>query len=477
MLTDTRSLRRILFSFAALVLAVLAGGASASASSGGPSGGVTGILQIRATAPGEEPQLLEGVDVVASSAELSPDGRTIVSVGDEVGRATTGADGAFLIELPTPGDYVVEIDESTLPEGVSLANPLRAQLAARLGAGQTRNLLFALTEGAPAATGTDSGTTTTTPTTPGATAARTGDSAWTRLARMTYEGIQFGLIIGMCAIGLSLIFATTGLVNFAHGEMITLGGVLAYVLNDAGLHLLIAAPIAVVLGGVLGSGVDFGLWRPLRARGVGLVSMMVISIGMSIALRYLILYWFGDRSRPYRQYALQTDALFTVGAIRVLPKDLFIIVTSTLLLVGVGLLLKMTKLGKAMRAISDNRDLAAATGIDVGRIITLVWFMAGALVTVGGIFLGLTELNQWEMGTTLLLLVFAAVTLGGLGTTYGAMIGSLVIGIAISVATVPKLGSVEVIEPATKNAAALLVMIVILMVRPQGIFGQRERIG
>ena len=150
---------------------------------------------------------------------------------------------------------------------------------------------------------------------------------------------------------------------------------------------------------------------------------------------------------------------------------------SAALLVGVAMLLRYTKLGKAMRAVSDSPDLASSTGIDVNRTITLVWFMAGVLVTLGAVFQGLSEQLQWLTGNQLLLLVFAAVTLGGLGTTYGVMLGSLIIGILVSVTSSFGPSSNPWVPSDMKNVGALVVMILLLMVRPQGLLGRRERIG
>nr|MCU0262038.1 branched-chain amino acid ABC transporter permease [Ilumatobacteraceae bacterium] len=158
------------------------------------------------------------------------------------------------------------------------------------------------------------------------------------------------------------------------------------------------------------------------------------------------------------------------GPVSIIPKDFLMIVISAGVLVSVALALKYTKIGKAMRAVSDNPDLAASTGIDVNKVITAVWFAAGVLVTLGGVFQGLSEQVQWLMGVQLLLLVFAGVTLGGLGTAFGAMVGSLIVGVFVFLSTL-------FIAPELKNVGALLVLILILMVRPQGIFGRKERIG
>ena len=198
--------------------------------------------------------------------------------------------------------------------------------------------------------------------------------------------------------------------------------------------------------------------------------MMIISIGLALFLRFFFLFLFGERSRPYEQYAVQTKILFSVGPVDVLPKELIIIVVGLFLLIGTAVALRRTKLGKAMRAVADSNDLAASTGIDVDRVVTSVWFVGGTLVTAGAVFFGLNSQINWLMGQQLLLLVFAAVTLGGLGTDFGAMVGGLVIGIFTFMATL-------IVAPELKNVGALLVMILILMVRPQGIFGRAERIG
>ena len=133
-------------------------------------------------------------------------------------------------------------------------------------------------------------------------------------------------------------------------------------------------------------------------------------------------------------------------------------------------MLQRTKIGKAMRAVADNRDLAASSGIDVDRVILIVWALGGALATLGGVLLGLSDNVQWDMGFRLLLLMFAGVTLGGLGTAYGALIGSLVVGIFVQMSTL-------VIDSDIKYVGGLLLLIVILVVRPQGILGSRVRVG
>ena len=267
------------------LLAAIGLGDIAHAQGTGEGAGVQGTLQYRSDDPEETDRIpIEGAEVVVYTAELSPDGRSIVTVGEEVGSGTSAADGTFSVDVPAAGDYAVEVAVDTLPEGVELVDEDRAQLPLRLGENQRRNVLFNLAEGEAAAAARDRGSA----------------PFFDRAARLFVEGVKFGLIIGMCAIGLSLIYGTTGLVNFAHGEMVTLGAVFAFFFNvTLGIQLLIAVPLAMVLGGFVGAGMDLGIWRPLRRRGSGLVAMMIISIGLAIVLRYGILYQFGDRSRPF----------------------------------------------------------------------------------------------------------------------------------------------------------------------------------
>jgi neutral amino acid transport system permease protein len=396
---------------------------------------------------------IEGAEIVVFEAEIVD--RVIQSVGDEVGRGTSDATGLVSIGVPGPGSYAVELVLDSLPEGIELVRADKQQLPVEVRAGQSSRVLFNLAEGDAASAARD----------------KESDGYFTRGFRLLYEGIIFGLIIGMCAIGFSLIYGTTGLVNFAQSELIVFGALGAYFFNAIiGVNIIIAGILAMALGGLGSAALDFSLWRPLRRRGTGLTAMMIISIGLALFFRFFFLFLFGERSRPYEQYAVQTKPLFSIGPVDVLPKELVIIVVCSVLLLGTAFALRVTKLGKAMRAVADSNDLAASSGIDVDRVITSVWFVGGALVTVGAVFFGLNSQINWLMGQSLLLLVFAAVTLGGLGTDYGAMAGSLVIGVFTFMSTL-------LVAPELKNVGALFVMIIILMIRPQGIFGRRERIG
>ena len=199
--------------------------------------------------------------------------------------------------------------------------------------------------------------------------------------------------------------------------------------------------------------------------------MMIVSIGIALAARHLYLFLAGGALEQYGQYTLQPDPI-DLGPIEYPPRSLWIIGISGAVIIGVALFLLKARFGKAIRAVSDNPELASSSGIDSDRVILLVWILGGALAGLGGVMYGLEYGIRWDMGFTLLLLMFAAITLGGLGNPFGALIGSLVIGIFVEMWTfvVPNANDM-------KNVGALVALIIILLIRPQGILGSKERIG
>lgn len=371
---------------------------------------------------------------------------TVEQDGEVVGEAVSDEAGAFSISVPEPGDYVVKLDLDSLPEGVTVREEGGEEREVTVRPGAVAPALFILGEG---------------------TRTTTGDAE--RALQLFVRGLQFGLVIAMGAIGLSLIFGTTGLTNFAHGEFLTGGAIAAYFFNvTVGMNLIPATLCALVVGAVFGYLIDKGLWGPLRRRGTGLIAALVVSIGLSLVMRYLYLYFIGGSSRSYAQYATQQP--LSLGPISIPPRDLIIMGLSTLVLTAVGIALIKTRLGKATRAVADNPSLAATSGIDVERVINLVWVLGTALAVLGGVFLALSQQVSYLLGFQILLLLFAGVTLGGLGTAFGALVGSLVIGIFTQMSTL-------VIPAELQNVGALVVLILILVVRPQGILGRAERVG
>jgi len=428
-----RHLKAVQLTLGLAVLLVALFGGVAHAQEGGTSIGGT---MFRVDDKGER-QLVPGVKF------------TVKQGGTVIGTDETGDDGLWRVEVPGSGTYQVALDTSTLPEGVGLRDPDRATLDnVEVLGGQQKSVLFPLGEAA---------------------AKTTWGDRFDRFADLAANGLKVGAIIALASVGLSLIFGLTGLVNFAHSELVTFGALVAWEFNSLGLPLVIAALFGVVGGGLLGFVLERGLFRPLRVkRRMGSTALMVVSIGLSQLLRNLYLLFFDGAPRKFEDYAIQQAV--HIGPISILPKDLFIIGISLTLLLLVGYLLKSTRTGTAMRAVSDNRDLAESSGIDVQRIILLTWVVGAGLAALGGILYGTTQTVSWDMGFTILLAMFSAVVLGGLGSAYGAMVGGLVIGMAGEIST-------YWLETEFKYVTALGVLIVVLLVRPQGILGVRERVG
>ncbi|WP_198663568.1 branched-chain amino acid ABC transporter permease [Jiangella endophytica] len=400
--------------------------------------------------------------------------------GTEIGTAQTAADGTWAVPVPGPGDYSVTLDAATLPPtapGVvretieTTVNPQQRKVVLfRIGAPETGGEQPSPSESAPsegeseAPGGTESGS--------GAESEAGQDLTATggnnQLLQLFVSGLRFGLILGLAGLGLSLVFGTTGLTNFSHGELIVFGAVAALLLNQAGVPILLAAVLATILSALFGWGQDRGFWRPLRKKPTGLIALMIISIGVSLILRYLTQFIIGGGRETYDEYTYQDP--ISIGPVSITPRDLIIMGICVVLLAAVALALTRTRMGKATRAVADNPALAAASGINVDRVITVVWTVGTGLAGLSGIFFGMIQGVDYLMGMRILLLVFAATVLGGLGTAWGAMVGALVVGIFIEV-------SAYVVPSELKTAGVLVVLILILLVRPQGILGRRERVG
>jgi branched-chain amino acid transport system permease protein len=372
---------------------------------------------------------------------------TITATGNGFeGETTSGDNGFWSIGVPEQGSYEVEIDEDTLPEGITLAEGQENPRTVTFAGTSNATTLFLFGEGIVAQSG----------------------SFWDTLAERALAGFSFGLLLALSAVGLSLIFGTTGLTNFAHGEMVTLGAVLAFGFAALGLPAPVAIILAVIGGGALGYVQDAGLWKPLRHRGTGLVPMMIVSIGLALALRYIILFNFGGATR---QLPGSQGTVLELGPVGISQNNLNSLVISLVVILLVAYLLLKTRIGKATRAVADNPALAAASGIDVDRVIRIVWVIGGMLAALGGILWAYYRPGvSFNMGQQLLLLIFAGVVLGGLGTVFGALVGSIIVGLFVEISTLW-------LEADLKYVGALLIMILVLLFRPQGILGRRERIG
>jgi len=369
--------------------------------------------------------------------------------GAVIGEGVTDEKGVLVIVLPGRGDYTVTLDVSTLPADKVLTDQTPAERVVHADDFKTNNLTINYFTG---------------------TAQRATKGFFSKLAQRSLDGTRLGLILAMCSVGLSLIFGTTGLTNFAHGEMVTLGGMLAYIFNSSwGWPFALVAPLTIIGGGLFGLALDGAVFAPLRRKGIGLISQLVVTVGLSIFFRNLFLYRFGGRIK--RLAAFNRQGGHSLGPFTITYRDLSTALISLVVLVAVALALQKTRLGKATRAVSDNPDLASSTGIDAQNIIRIVWFIGGALAAMGGIFRGLDEGVGPDMGADLLFLMFAGITLGGLGSAFGALVGGFLVGVFVEISTL--FG----VPTELKKVPALLVLVVILLVRPQGILGRRERVG
>jgi neutral amino acid transport system permease protein len=427
--TGRRSTRRSQLWLRLVLVLLLAGGVAALTPGIASADGETlsGTLKTRGGGP------IANVDVTVKSSD-----------GKEIDTATTDETGRWEVALPGPGKYTVTLDTGGLPKGITLRGTETRTVT--VDANRKQGVIFALDN-----------------------AASGGGGGPVRAVQLLVDGIRFGLLIAMASIGLSLIFGTTGLTNFAHGELVTAGALVAYFVNvGLGVPLIAAAIIAMIAGAAIGALNELGLWRPLRRRGTGLIAALVVSIGLSLLLRYLFQVIYGGFSNAYTDY--RGELAVDYGLFRMTNVALATIIICLVMLILVALMLQRTRIGKAMRAVADNRDLAASSGINVNQVILVVWMMGGALAALGGVLLGLSDEVQWDMGFRLLLLMFAGVTLGGLGTAYGALVGSLVVGIFVQMSTL-------IIPNDVKYVGGLLLLIVILIIRPQGILGARVRVG
>ena len=373
--------------------------------------------------------------------------RIIVSGGGYTAETITDNDGKWLIGVPEKAGYSVSLDQSTLPAGIAVVEEGGADQSVEIGPSGAVTKNFFIGEGE-----------------------RIVVSMFDQVIARIIYGLNFGLMLGLASVGLSLVFGTTGLSNFAHAEMVTFGAITAFFLGGIlALPIWIAIPAAVLISGLMGWGLDSGLWRPLRKRGLGLVQLMIVSIGLSLAVRYLFQFFVGGGTNQLPGFDAPKIKLFGATSLSVI--DMASMVISLVVITGFAWWLMNTQTGKATRAISDNPDLASASGIDVDRVIRTVWIVAAGLAGLAGVLWAYFRPGiKWDMGAQILLLIFAAVTLGGLGTAFGALLGALVVGMLVEVSSL-------VIPADLKYVGALVVLIVILLVRPQGILGRKERIG
>ncbi|MFW5949181.1 MAG: branched-chain amino acid ABC transporter permease [Halolamina sp.] len=321
-----------------------------------------------------------------------------------------------------------------------------------------------------------------------------GSTAVSQVGRYVLDGLILGLVIGLAGVGLSMTYSILSFANFAHGDYITTGAfsgwVAAYVVAFFTLNLevpfgsifllsapslvsVVNAPIALLVGLVASGLVTVGVvllldrivYEPMRDKGG--IPLLIASIGVALALRYAIVFVFGTSTEG----VTQTGSIPAVriplvdGSVPLNAHEATLIVASASLMFGVHFLLQRTKLGKAMRAMADNKDLAQVTGIPTERVVRMTWIVGGGLAGVAGFLIVLERgtLN-YNVGWRLLLLIFSGVILGGIGSVYGAIGGGIIIGIASRL-------SLVWIPSDFARVVAFAVMILVLLYRPSGLFG------
>jgi len=282
----------------------------------------------------------------------------------------------------------------------------------------------------------------------------------TDIAQAFFNGIAIGSAIALAAIGLTLTYGILKISNFAHGDYMTLGAYLTWFFNINGVNI----PIAMFLGAVGTVGgmliAEQLLWKPMRKRRATPTTLIILSIGLALFVRNGILFIWGGNNQRYDIPLVPAADIF---GIKVAFYRLVAIALAIVAVIALHFILQNTKIGKAMRAVADNIDLAKVSGINVDRVVIWTWVITGVLVAIAGSMYGLITVIRPNMGWFLILPMFASVILGGIGNPYGAIAGALVIGVAQEL-------SVLLIDPAYKQGIALLIMIIILLVRPQGLF-------
>jgi neutral amino acid transport system permease protein len=281
------------------------------------------------------------------------------------------------------------------------------------------------------------------------------------------NGLSLGAIYALGAVGLTLVYGILKLTNFAHGDFLTFGAYMAYLVNVTwGAPLVVAVFWAMIATAALGLVFERTLWGPMRRKHAGFLQLILMSIGLAFVLRAVFQWFWGTE---VRQLDVDNTSSIEFLGLRIGETELIVVIVGIAVLVAVGAVLRFTLLGKRMRALSDDLDLAETSGIDTRRVILYTWLFSGALAGLAGVMAGsITDLRP-ELGFELLLPIFAAVILGGIGDAFGALAAGLVLGVMTEWSTL-------VIDPRWKVAVGFVVLVVVLIIRPQGIFGKARAI-
>jgi neutral amino acid transport system permease protein len=287
--------------------------------------------------------------------------------------------------------------------------------------------------------------------------------------QLVANGLVTGSVYAIAAVGVSLVYGLLRLVNFAYGDFMAFGAFVAFAVNGP-LHqsMIVAALAGMAATAALSLVLDVVLWKPMRARRAGFMSLFLASIGLALVLRQSLLLAAG--SAP-RSYTVNPYRVIVLGSVRLSEAQVIAIATAAVTIVLVGLFLALTTWGRVLRAMADDRALAAVAGIDVAGATRVAWLISGLLAGLAGVLAAMVEYSfDPNFGFQLLLPVFAAVVLGGIGSAYGALLGGLALGLAQEVSTWS--GFAGGVNPVYKPVVAFGVLALALLIRPQGFFGQ-----
>jgi neutral amino acid transport system permease protein len=292
-----------------------------------------------------------------------------------------------------------------------------------------------------------------------------GHSGGHAFAQTTLNGLTSGAYFALGAVGLTFVYGSLRLINFAHGDFLTFGAYMAFVANVTfGLPLAVAAGCAMAATAALGVATERIMWRPMRARGAGTFQMILMAVGLAYVIRYGIQFFAGPQYR-----SLDIDVTSSIK----LPWDLtfgrtalFVSLTSYIVLFAIGAMLRYSGLGKQMRALSDDLTLAETTGIDTHRIIIVIWIFAGGLAGLAGVLYAsaVGSFNP-NFGFVIILTLFASVVLGGIGSPYGALAGGVILGLVQEWSTL-------VVGPQWKIVVGFSVLLLVLLARPEGVLAR-----
>jgi neutral amino acid transport system permease protein len=288
-----------------------------------------------------------------------------------------------------------------------------------------------------------------------------------QLAQLTVNGLITGTILALTGVGATLVFGIQRIANFAHGEYLTFAAYVGLLLNAVyGQGLVVSTIGAMAATALLAVALHFAVLRPLRGR--GLVATSLITVGLGLMVRDIVFIVAGPR---IRKLDIDQTAVYDLGIVRISPGQAVAIAITLVVAPAVALFLARSRIGKSMRAVADNRDLAAISGIDVESIGTYVWLLAGALAGIGGIMFAVVQGTfDPNLGFQVLFLIFTTVVLGGIGSAYGALYAGFVLGLAMELSTWS--GFAGGLEPRFKPVLAFVALIGLLLYRPQGLFGK-----